>query len=304
MGDRREGPLVRRQMSPDGCWQLGHAGLTAERGRRRSLLGIVFGICRLARFQGDGIRGQGTALQGRCEPRDELIVQQMAAEQEDLDQGPGALAFAVCFDRGCSPGVVDRREPADSPGLIEGCGTGLADQGFQAVVEIEAGFVAGDKPLVPGNLLAAVVDHQLGGVEHDADSAPDQPDRDRVAVHPDADLAVAVDSWCRQPACLERFFRQRRQERLLGREVLTDRVRAGADPAGVILLVPPVDHLVEFGEGGHFGDGDQVVAAEPADLALDSALLMGAADAGLAVERIQAVVGAEGSPAFGFDAAA
>lgn len=102
-------------MSPDGCWQLGPAGLTAERGRRRSLLGLGVGVCRLACFQGDGVRGQGTALQGRCEPRDESFVRQMAAEEEDFDQGPGAVAFAVGFDRGVPPGVVDRGEMAGSP---------------------------------------------------------------------------------------------------------------------------------------------------------------------------------------------
>ena len=45
------------------------------------------------------------------------------------------------------------------------------------------------------------------------------------------------------------------------------------------------------------GDRDQMVAAEPAALALDAALLVGALDAGMAVERLEAVVGPERHPA-------
>lgn len=179
-------------------------------------------------------------------------------------------------------------------------GTRFADQGLQVVVELKAGRAAGDEPFVPGDFLSAVVDHQLGGVQHDAHGPSDQADRHRVAVHPDTDLAVAVDPRSGEPARLERLLRQRRQQRLLGREVLADGSGPGPDSAGVVLLVPPVDHRVELGERVDFRDRDEVVAAEPADLALDSALLVGAADAGLAVERFQAVVRAEGGPAFGF----
>ena len=59
---------------------------------------------------------------------------------------------------------------------------------------------------------------------------------------------------------------------------------------------PHLDLLVELVEGVDLGHGDQVVAAEPPDLALDPALLVGAVDAGLAVERVEAVVRAEQHP--------
>src|SRR5207247_2584129 len=48
--------------------------------------------------------------------------------------------------------------------------------------------------------------------------------------------------------------------------------------------------------------GDEVVAAEPADLPLDAALLVRALQAGLAVERIDAEVRTERGPSGGFDA--
>jgi hypothetical protein len=208
-------------------------------GRLRRFFDPGVGIGCLAGFESDGIGGEGTGLQGCGEAGDEVFVGQVAAEEEDLDQGPGAVAFTVRFDGGSPPGVVHGSEPAGGPGLVKGGGagqgTGLADQRLQVVVEFEAGSIAGDEPLVPGDLLAAVVDHELGGVEHDADGAADQPHRHRVAVHPDADLAVAVDPRCGQSTGLERLLRQWREQRLLGREVLADRARAGADAAGVVL---------------------------------------------------------------------
>ncbi|MFC9817650.1 hypothetical protein ACFVJM_37010 [Streptomyces virginiae] len=47
-------------------------------------------------------------------------------------------------------------------------------------------------------------------------------------------------------------------------EVLADREGPGPDVAVLVLLVPPVGHGVELGERVNFGDGDTVVAVEPA----------------------------------------
>src|SRR6185312_16478363 len=46
----------------------------------------------------------------------------------------------------------------------------------------------------------------------------------------------------------------------------------------------------------YLGDRDQVVTAEPADVALDSAFLVGALAAWLAVESLETVVRPEGGP--------
>ena len=51
--------------------------------------------------------------------------------------------------------------------------------------------------------------------------------------------------------------------------------------------------LVQLGHRATTRDGDQVTAAEPADLALHPALLMRAAHAGLAEERVEPVVAAQ-----------
>ena len=69
-------------------------------------------------------------------------------------------------------------------------------------------------------------------------------------------------------------------------EVLADGVRPGTDATGVVSGVPFVDHGVELLERAHLRDRDEVVAAEPADLTFDAALLMGSLDAWLAVERV------------------
>lgn len=49
-------------------------------------------------------------------------------------------------------------------------------------------------------------------------------------------------------------------------------------------MAPPVNQRVQLGERLDLGHRNQVVAAKPADLALDAALLVGAADAWLAAE--------------------
>jgi hypothetical protein len=60
--------------------------------------------------------------------------------------------------------------------------------------------------------------------------------------------------------------------------------------------LPAGDLLVQFIEGLHLGHWGEPGASEPADLALDAALLVRPFDAGVAVERVEAVVGPEQHP--------
>lgn len=166
-------------------------------------------------FQGDGVGGQGTGPQCGGQARDHVFVCKVAVQQQDLDQRPGAVALAVDLAGLCPPGVVDRGELACGPGLFQGRGTregaGLADEGFEVVVQIQAAAALRDQPLVPSHLDVPVINHQVRGVQDDAHSFADQTRRDRVPVGPDGDLAVAVDPWREQPTRLERLFRQRHQ---------------------------------------------------------------------------------------------
>ncbi|MFF2066970.1 hypothetical protein ACFVWZ_35200, partial [Streptomyces sp. NPDC058200] len=66
-----------------------------------------------------------------------------------------------------------------------------------------------------------------------------------------------------------------------------------------VVQVPLVDHLVQLGEGVDFRDRGEVVAAEVADHPFDAALLVGAFDAGAAVEALDVEVRAEGDPPVG-----
>ncbi|WP_327248867.1 hypothetical protein [Streptomyces sp. NBC_01320] len=48
--------------------------------------------------------------------------------------------------------------------------------------------------------------------------------------------------------------RQGSRQRLFSREVFANGAGTGADSAGVVILVPPVDRRVELGERVDFGD--------------------------------------------------
>jgi hypothetical protein len=122
------------------------------------------------------------------------------------------------------------------------------------VIEDQARAALRAQPLVPGHFPAVVEDHQLGGVQQHSESLADQPDRHRVPVGADRDLSVAVDPWGEPAARLERFDGQRLELRLFDREVLADRSGTGADAPTLVFKVPPVDHLVQLGEGRDLGD--------------------------------------------------
>jgi hypothetical protein len=115
---------------------------------------------------------------------------------------------------------------------------------------------------------------------------PDQPGRHRVVTLADGDAGVAVDPRRQHQARLELPGRQRSQQGRLERVVLSDAHRAVADPTGVIDEVVADEQLVELGHRLDLRDRDEVVAAEPATLALHAALLVRALDAGVAVESL------------------
>ncbi|GIE92040.1 hypothetical protein Are01nite_85200 [Actinoplanes regularis] len=87
-------------------------------------------------------------------------------------------------------------------------------------------------------------------MQHDPDLAADQPDRNRVAVHADRDLAVAVGPWLKHAAGPERVVWQCSQKGLFDGEVVADGAWAGADAALFVLDVPDVDQRVEFIQRG------------------------------------------------------
>ncbi|MFE7711071.1 hypothetical protein ACFU6I_36080 [Streptomyces sp. NPDC057486] len=151
MGDGRQRAFVGRQTGPNGSGQRGDTGLASRDEGLRRLLGL--GVGRLAGFQGDCVRGQRARFQRCGEAGDQVFVGQVAAEEEDFDQGAGALAFAVGLHGGLPPGVVDGGEAAGGAGLVEGGGAGqgtrFPDQGLQVVVEFKAGSAAGDEPFMP-----------------------------------------------------------------------------------------------------------------------------------------------------------
>lgn len=140
-------------------------------------------------------------------------------------------------------------------------------------------------------------DHDLIGAEQDVDGAADVADRDRVAADPDGDHAVAIDARVEGQPRLERLAGQGQQEWCLVGEVLADGADPHADPPVLFGLFECGEGVVELVEGVDAGHGGEVVAAPVADLALDAALLVGAAKSRLAVEGGDRVVLAEVVPA-------
>lgn len=152
---------------------------------------------------------------------------------------------------------------------------------------------------MPGHHRGAVEDNDLIGAQQGPQPGTDEPCRHGVVGLPDADPRVPVDSRGQRGPGLERLTRQRPQQRCLEREVGGDTDRAALQTAVVVGRVGGRDQGVELGDRVHPGHRDQVVAAEPAALDLDPALLVGALLARAAVEGVEPVVGPEGDPLAG-----
>ena len=110
--------------------------------------------------------------------------------------------------------------------------------------------------------------------------------RDGVVVLPHADPGPGIHPGLQQPRRIERLSRQRPHGGLLVGERGGDRDRPAGDHPAVIDDVAGGDQLVQRGQRRDGGDGDQVAAAEPADLAFHPALLVRAFLARGAEERV------------------
>lgn len=88
--------------------------------------GFGLGLGGLAGLQRDGVRGQGPSPQGSGEAGDDMLMRQVPAQQQDLDQGPGAVSLTVDLLGLIPPGVMDRGELARRASLFERGGAGKA----------------------------------------------------------------------------------------------------------------------------------------------------------------------------------
>lgn len=159
----------------------------------------------------------------------------------------------------------------------------LAGQDLEVVVEHEHLPALRGRAFVPRYLDPTVEHDQCGGTEVDADPVPDEPGRHRILALPHGDPRVAIDPR-REGERRERLGRQRPQQVALEREVRADGVDSVGDAPVVVLRVGGVEQFVEFGDRVDDRHRDAVGAAEPAAFAFD---------AGLAVERVEAVVRSE-----------
>ena len=173
---------------------------------------------------------------------------------------------------------------------------GLTDQHLQVMIQKQRFAAPHRCPFMDRDLPATIEQQQLRGPQHPADLMADQAGRNRVVALPDTDPRVPIDPRTYRQPRLKRLGRQRPQQAGFEREVLPDVAGAVADPAGVVSKVVAGQQAVELGQRVDFGDRDQVVAPEPAALTLHAALLMRPLDTGMAVKRLEAMMGTKRHP--------
>lgn len=151
-----------------------------------------------------------------------------------------------------------------------------------------------------GDQLTVAVHLQMRGVQLHPHLEAGEPDRHRVPVGAHRDLTVPIHPQVKPAAGLERCFGQRHQQRRLHGEQFTDGADPGTYATVEIVVVPFVDHGVEFGGRFDLRHRHEVVAAKLTDLAFHPTLLMSALHSRLAVKRLCRVVGPKRHPAIVF----
>jgi len=120
---------------------------------------------RVAGLDRDHVGTDRADCQGGGDAADDISVGVVAVQQQDLDQGAGATAVAV----GLAGRGPERRmragERPGGPGLDQRGGAaqrpGLTDQHLQVVVQHQHLTAPHGRPFMPGDLGAAVEQHQL-----------------------------------------------------------------------------------------------------------------------------------------------
>ena len=164
------------------------------------------------------------------------------------------------------------------------------------MVQVHGLTTPGNHTGMPGDFDTAVENDNLRRSERDPYLPPDQAGGDGVLCHPHRDEARPVDPRGERQSRVEAVLWQGSEQRLLNAEILADRPYPGVDPTGLVSLVPGDQPFVQLRERVHLGHRREAVATESADLALDTALLVSAPNSGLAVERVEPVVGTEQHP--------
>ena len=221
-------------------------------------------------------------------------------QQQHFHQDAGAGAVTERLAGRGPERLVRRGERPGRAGLDQGGGAGqragLARQDLQVVVQVQHLHAPARRPLVPGHHRSPVVNGDGRSGEFHADPVADEPGRHAVLVAADRDLRIPVRPRGEGQRGVERLGRQRPQQLPFERPVVPDAARPAGDAAPVIGVIPGLEQDVELIDRVDGGHRDAVSAAEPAALAFHAALLVAALMAGLAVERVEAVVRPERRP--------
>ena len=220
--------------------------------------------------------------QGRGDPCLDISGVHRAVQQQDFDQFTGPLGVAV-DPAGCCPerlmGAGERPgfpRPGQGSGSRECAGFGSED--FQVVVQLDRLPALGSDPLMPGDHGASVEHHDLGCPQGHPDLPSDEPCRDGVLHHPHGDHRGPVHPGgqhqtgveCLQPATAPGTVARRSKSWPMVR------ILSLILPL-IVLGFPDSDAVVELIKGLHDRHRGEPVPAEPADLALNPALLVGPA---------------------------
>ena len=229
----------------------------------------------------------------------------LAGEQQHVDHLPGGLRGSVAVGQR-RPQLVEAARPSPALALLvqrdrPGERAGLVDQQLEVVVKLGGDPEPAGQAVVAGDRLAVVRDRDLPGADLGQDPQPDQADRHRVAVLTNRHHRLRVDPRARVLAGLRPLGGQRSQQRPLRGQRLTDRAALPGDLPPEVGLAAGEQPRVQLGEAPHRRDRHQMAAAEPADLALDPALLMRAAQPDQRELRLEHVVRAQRDEPVGLD---
>lgn len=137
------------------------------------------------------------------------------------------------------------------------------------MVKVHALPVHGNDPGMPRNLGAPVKNHQLRRTKRNPNGTADETRRNRVGRHPHPHQTRPAHPRRQRQSWFKPFERDRRQQRALHGEVLSNRPYPVADSAALIVEIPLPDSVVEVGERINDGHRREMSAAEPADFPLD-----------------------------------